>query len=402
MINCGGNHMKKIGFVVPWYGENIPGGAEMALRGVTSHLNESGIQIEILTTCVKEFASDWNQNYYKAGVVEESGIIIRRFEVRKGNHKLFDQVNYKLINGQDISQEEEEIFLKEMVNSTDLEKYIKEHENEYHCFVGIPYMFGPVYQMCKICPEKAVLIPCFHEEKYIYLRSFKELFPRIKGMIFNADAEKRLAERVYGLDNVKTITPGLGVETDLEFDAEEFRKKYGIKEPFILYAGRKDTGKNIYTLIQYFSEYKKRNVKNLKLILIGGGEVTIPNEIKQDVYDLGYVDKQDKYNAYGAAVCLCQPSKHESFSLVIMESWLCERPVLVHEECEVTKDFVTNFNGGFYFKSFFEFEAEVNYLLNNPEKAQIIALQGKGAVKNNFSWDAVIEKYRNYFETLFD
>ena len=59
--------MKKIGFVVPWYGVNIPGGAEMALRGVTSHLKEKQVPIEILTTCVREFSADWNENFHKAG-----------------------------------------------------------------------------------------------------------------------------------------------------------------------------------------------------------------------------------------------------------------------------------------------------------------------------------------------
>lgn len=27
--------MKKLGFVIPWFGEKIPGGAEMELRGLT-------------------------------------------------------------------------------------------------------------------------------------------------------------------------------------------------------------------------------------------------------------------------------------------------------------------------------------------------------------------------------
>lgn len=44
--------MKKLGFVIPWFGEKIPGGAEAELRGLTRHLAESGIELEILTTCV--------------------------------------------------------------------------------------------------------------------------------------------------------------------------------------------------------------------------------------------------------------------------------------------------------------------------------------------------------------
>ena len=47
--------MQKIGFVIPWYGENIPGGAEMELREVATHLQKAGMEVEILTTCVKDY-----------------------------------------------------------------------------------------------------------------------------------------------------------------------------------------------------------------------------------------------------------------------------------------------------------------------------------------------------------
>ena len=63
--------------------------------------------------------------------------------------------------------DEEKIFINEMVNSPDLYKYISKHQAEYDLFVYIPYMFGPTYFGCKACPEKSVLIPCFHEEAYI-------------------------------------------------------------------------------------------------------------------------------------------------------------------------------------------------------------------------------------------
>jgi alcohol dehydrogenase (cytochrome c) len=36
-----------------------------------------------------------------------------------------------------------------------------------------------------------------------------------------------------------------------------------------------------------------------------------------------------KYDAYAGANLLCQPSLHESFSIVLMEAWLAETPVLV-------------------------------------------------------------------------
>ena len=351
--------MKKIGFVISWHGQNIPGGAEMALRGVTEHLNRAGVEIEILTTCVRDFMADWNENFYEPGLTVENGIPVRRFKVRKRNTDAFGKINAKLMNNEKLTAQEEEIFCKEMVNSPDLYKYIEKNKDEYHCFVGIPYMFGPVYQMCKICPEKAVLIPCFHDESYIYMDVFKKAFSNIKGMIFNAEPERVLAERVYDTSNQKLITPGLGLDTKLVYDEERFRAKYDIQDPFILYAGRKDVGKNIYTLIRYFAEYKKRNRNSLKLVLIGGGDVKIPRSIQKHVYDLGFVSIQDKYDAYGAASVLCQPSKNESFSFVIMESWLCRRPVLVHNDCDVTKHFAVTSKAGFYFNNYFEFEGQI-------------------------------------------
>lgn len=393
--------MKKIGFVVPWHGQNIPGGAEMALRGVTEHLHKAGISIEILTTCVREFTADWNENFHKPGLTEENGIPVRRFKVRKRNVDAFNRVNIKLMNDELLTSAEEEIFCREMINSPDMYKYIEQHKNEYHCFVGIPYMFGPVYQMCKICPEKAVLIPCFHEEAYIYMDVFKKAFSSIQGMIFNAEPEKVLAERVYHTAGQKLITPGLGLDTGLVYDEERFRAKYDIWEPFILYAGRKDVGKNIYTLIRYFAEYKKRNKNNLKLVLIGGGSVKLPKSVHGDVYDLGFVPIQDKYDAYGAALTLCQPSKHESFSFVIMESWLCKRPVLVHKGCDVTKHFAVTSQGGFYFDNYFEFEGQVNYYIEHPDTASQMGENGRKFVLENFDWDIVTRKYIDFFKGLY-
>ena len=66
--------MKKIGFVTPWYGEKIPGGAEMATRNLAEQLVKRELDIEILTTCVKEFMADWNVNYHTPGVSIYNGI----------------------------------------------------------------------------------------------------------------------------------------------------------------------------------------------------------------------------------------------------------------------------------------------------------------------------------------
>ena len=393
--------MKKVAFVTPWFGEKIPGGAEMELRGIVAHLSETGLNIEILSTCVKDFSSNWNENYYQEGVTEELGVIVRRFAVRKRDTASFDAVNYKLMNNIQITSEEEDTYFREMINSPNLYKYMEENKEEYSLFIFIPYMFGTTYYGCQICPEKSILIPCLHDESYAYMEKFKNVFSNVGGMIFHARPEQWLAEKLYNLNNINYGTLGEGIDTELIYNKNKFREKFGINSPFILYAGRKDAGKNVDTLLKYFAEYKKRNKKNdLKLVLIGGGKISFPESAKEDIIDLGFVDAEDKYNACAAAELLCQPSHNESFSLVIMESWLCERPVIVSDHCEVTKNFVRETKGGLYFKDYFEFESAVNYIVNNTEKADLMGKNGKEYVMSNFKWDVIVKKYIDFFEEV--
>lgn len=390
--------MKKIGFVTPWFGMDIPGGAEAELRELVVHLRDTDLEFEVLTTCVKSFNSDWNENYYREGMSVENGIKVRRFRADQRDSAAFDSINWKLMQHIAVTREEEEVFIREMVNSSELYRFMRENNDEYELFVFIPYMFGTTYHGVNVNPAKAVLIPCFHDESYFYMEIFKELYSKVAGIIYNARPEMELAEKNYGLQGIKQIVMGIGMDTDISGDASRFRGKYHIKTPFLIYAGRKDAGKNVDLLLRYFSEYHKRQLSDLGLVLIGGGNIDIPKEISDRVYDLGFVDKQDKYDAYAAAELLCQPSQNESFSLVIMESWLCGKPVLVNNKCIVTKSFASESNGGLYFNDYFEFEGAVNYILLHKNEAWTMGDNGKRYVVNHFAWDRIIDKYIKFFQ----
>ena len=158
--------------------------------------------------------------------------------------------------------------------------------------------------------------------------------------------------------------------------------------------------KNVDTLVKYFAEYKKRNSSDLKLVLIGGGKIEIPQAMKGEILDLGFLPLQDKVDAYGASTFLCQPSKMESFSLVIMESWLGRRPVLVYEGCEVTTHFAKCSHGGLYFANFFDFEGCVNYFMQNPVIANQMGEKGRRFVLENFSWEVIVNKFCAFMENL--
>jgi glycosyltransferase involved in cell wall biosynthesis len=265
------------------------------------------------------------------------------------------------------------------------------------------------------------------------------MFASARGVIFNSHPEQALAERLYGLAQTKKIVLGMGLDSCVCADADAFRKKFRQVQPFLLYVGRKDRTKNTDLLLEYFSQYKQdRRDSRLQLVLVGKGNLddcglriadcglTDSGLIKPDPFrhheksnrlrsksavrnpqsaiasDLGFLEAQDKYNAYAAATVLCNPSTNESFSIVLMESWLCGTPVLVNSCCDVTRDFVERSRGGLHFSDFYEFEACTDYLIERPDLRKKMAAAGAKFVGRNYSWDALITRLTGWLENTFE
>lgn len=378
----------KIAFVTPWFGEKIPGGAEAELRALIEHLKDY-FEIEVLTTCVKDFLHDWNKNHWKQKSYKECGVTVRRFKVRKRDTVLFDEINGKLMRGEHVSPEEERIYIEESVRSPGLNEYIESHKDEYQWIIAIPYMFGTTYEGILAAGEKSALIPCLHDESYAYMDIYKEMVEKVGKVFFHVGAEKKLAEKIFGKDS-KYVVVGEGVNTDLKYEKGAFKKKYGI-ENFVLYAGRKDSTKNTPELVEYFDRYQKETGSDVHLVLIGPAEIPLPDN--DHIVDLGFVSVEDKYNAMGDAMCVCQPSLNESFSIVMMEGFLCETPALVNEKCEVTKEHVLNSNGGLYYNDYFTFYECIEYFKKQVADAKQMGKNGRRYVLENYAWPVVIDAY---------
>ncbi len=393
--------MQKIGFVIPWYGENDPVGIEMELHELAAHLQRAGTEIEILTTCIKSFHSNWNENYYAAGTALVDDILVRRFPIDLQNLAAFEQIQKKMHAGQHLNLHEERRYIEEAINSPQLYEYLMAAQQEYDFYVFMPYGFGTTYFGMQSVPEKSILIPCFQDEPALYLRLFRQAYVQARGMIYHTIPEMEQAGKVYDFSTTAQICMGAGVDTNVQADGAHFRQAYQITEPFLLYVGQKDCTKNLPLLLRYFTEYKHRQPNSpLQLVLIGLGTADIPVSIQDTVYDLGFVTEQDKYDAMAASLALCQPSEKERFAPVLMESWLSGRPVLVSAKCAVTRDFARRFNGGLYYRDYFEFEGSVQYLMAHPEIAAQLGENGKQMVQEQFNWDKIVQKYLAFFEKL--
>jgi glycosyltransferase involved in cell wall biosynthesis len=388
----------KVAFVAPWYGDIIPGGAESLCRGVAKALLSIGVSVEVLTTCVEKFLSDWNHDFHPEGKTVENGVIVRRFKVRQRDTARFDAVNYKLMHNQPVSAGEEQVFIDNMVNSTRLCEYIRQHREEY-VFLFIPYMFGTTYWGIRECADRAILIPCLHDEPYARMTIFRQMCQSVRGLFFNSATERDLAENLYDLDRDRLIVTGVPVTCDWSSDPIRFKQKYGLSK-FLLYAGRTDKGKQADLLIEHFCRYLEDTRRDECLVFIGGGDVEIPTAWQSRILQLGFVPAQDKFDAYGAATALCVPSTMESFSIVMMESWLAGRPVIVNQQCAVTTSFCLESNGGLFFSDYVEFREILLTLNDDPELCAALGSNGRQYVLSHFHPRAVAYRYLEAITSL--
>jgi glycosyltransferase involved in cell wall biosynthesis len=375
-----------LGFVVPWFGDEVRGGAELQGWETARELARRGLRVEILTTCSRSFLHRWDENHHPAGVSEREGITVRRFPVDPRDEGRFAAANSALLGGARSSAAVEEDFVRENINSRELYRFLGEHAERYF-YLFTPYLYGTTLAGAAVRPDRSLLIPCLHDEAYAYLGVTRRTFLAVRGSLFFTPEEAAVARRACGVEPPGRVT-GAGIDTHLRGDAERFRRASGIREPYLLYVGRLDRGKNTHVVMAYARAWAGRSGGRTKLVLLGRGPLAIPRE-DPSFFAAGALDEQGKMDACAGALALCQPSVNESFSRVIMESWLNEVPVLVHADCAVTVGHCRRSGGGLWFRDFLEFSEALDLLAGEPALGRRLGQAGRRYVLAECSWDTV-------------
>jgi len=400
----------KIAFVVSWFSENAKGGAESQCRNTAHALEERGCDVEILTTCIEKHDSDWGVRFFEPGQGSACGFPVRRFEVaRCSDPARFRRLNAKLLRLNEeyaagrrgvvppLTSADEDFFVNSMARSPDLEKYIVEHRTDYDFFLFLPYLFATSLFGVPAAADRSVLVPCLHNESYAYTSAAARMFRAAGGVLFNSMGEARLAGRIIsGMRSSRTV--GEGVTFFEAGEPDRFRRRYGIKKPYLLYLGRKHWTKNVHELIMNMLVLERVMDGQLALVLAGPGRMSVPDNT--GIVDLGYISGEDKNDALAGALALVNPSTNESFSLVLMESWLSRRPVLVNRACDVTVEHCLLCHGGLSYGDPAEFVEAVSWLLHHPAEAESMGKQGEQYVRQNYDWPTIADRYLAFMRSL--
>ena len=163
-----------------------------------------------------------------------------------------------------------------------------------------------------------------------------------------------MIERASGNRGVPGDVVGVGSELPERLDGDGFRARHGLDGPFLLYVGRIDLNKGCRQLFDFFLRYRRETGSALRLVLIGrsvlAGSGGPGNRLPRVPARRGEVGRPRRLRPRSSC-----PRAMESLSMVTLEAWWAERPVLANAKCDVLRGQCQRSNAGLYYASYDEF-----------------------------------------------
>jgi glycosyltransferase involved in cell wall biosynthesis len=386
----------KIAFVVQRYGKEVMGGSELHCRQIAERLSNAGFDCTVYTTTAKDYIT-W-RNEYSPGESILNSVRVKRFPVEKERDlESFNEYSDWIFANEHTHKDEIEWMERQGPVCPALIDALGRDEEAYDVFVFFTYLYYNTYWGLQEVKAKKVLVSTAHDEPALYLEMMKQVFALPDAFMFNTDAEKNMLCKQFPLEEKYQDVVGVGVDVPEPDASTQFFGKGGVFPPFILYAGRIESGKGCQELFDNFYHFSQRN-QAISLALIGKQLMDIPRHPR--ISYLGFVSPEDKNAAMASALATVHPSRLESLCMAALESLVVKTPILVQEHTEPLKQHCLKGRCGLTYSSYEEFEAVLDLFLSDRHLREVMGENGLDYVRTNYSWPAVIEKYRKLLTQL--
>jgi glycosyltransferase involved in cell wall biosynthesis len=390
----------KYAFVVPRYGREVVGGAELGARMLAERLvSQLGWSVEVYTTRALDHMTWADQ--YPAGDETVGGVVVHRLSSASGRPPRFFPFSERVLSHPEAATlaEAEEFLTLQGPTSPELYDAVASSDAELIAFY--PYLYTTTARALPRVAGRALMHPAAHDEPALHLPVFRSVFRSVQGLVFQTWSERRLVQGLFAVGQLPQVVVGLGFEgPDREpspAETEAARHRAGGR-PYLLSLGRVDGFKGTTMLAGFFAAYKERHPGPLQLVL--AGPVTAVPPPHPDIVVTGPVSDTEKWALLSGAEVFVQPSPHEAFSIVLTEAWSRARPVVVNGRCQATREHCERSGGGLWFESYAQFEAVLERLLADERLRLLLGRRGKAFVEANFRWPTIVERYGRFVTSL--
>ncbi len=385
----------KLGFVVQRYGLEIAGGAEYHCRLIAELLRDHA-DVEVFTTCALDYV-EW-KNHYSEGETVLNGVRVRRFKVEQQREILrFASLSERIARPDHSREDEEEWMDAQGPYSPALRDHVLQAAafGHHDALIYFSYRYWTTCRTLRPSKTPALLAPTAEDDGLYRLGLFKEPFEAVTQFVFNSVEERQMLESALGRKLPGDIV-GVGSALPASVDGEAFRKRHGIFGPFLLYVGRIDLNKGCPELFDHFLRYRAETGSQLKLVLIGRALLELPKD--DSILALGFLEDHEKWDALAASLALAIPSRLESLSMVTLEAFYAERPVVANAHCAVLRGQCRRSGGGLYYANYDEFREVLQVLEGDAELRGRMGRAGHAYFETHYAWPVILDKYLRLIE----
>ena len=392
----------KLEFVLPVFGNS--GGAERALADLGRQIMAtSDWEVTIQTTCATSIAT-W-ENILPPGLNQENGLLVHRHPTDRGrgliSHELAKQIHTSPASLG--LADSDDYFATLGPVSSSLADCLAASDADVA--LHKPYEFWTTTALARNRHIPTMIWPAAHPDPALLLASVRAALGNVDGLVFGSDASRRLTEANHPIAHKRQIVLGVGVD-EHPGDSAEALEAIGLGpnsadpdgRPWIVCVGRMLPGKGTLTLVQLWTDYVKKHKPDHRLIFVG--EPSLKIKPTDHIYIAGEVDDKTKWGLMRGADVLIHPGRLESFSIVVIEAWAANTPVLVNAYCDATSDHAHTSGGGATFKDSKSFSTELHAMLTNPELRQTMADNGNSYWRNNYTWDKITPRFMDFCQRI--
>lgn len=387
---------KKLAIVVQRYGLEINGGAEYHARLIAEKLAKY-FSIEVFTSTAHDYIT-WD-HHYTEGQEIINGIPVNRFQVEHPRDpETFGRIQELVFDKEHTMDDELEWLKQEGPYIPKALADLRKRSSEFDYFIFFSYRYYHSFYGIKEFREKSILVPTAEHDDVLYLKIFKDFFNLPAAFIYNSHEEKQIINNVSANEHVPGDIVGVGSEIPDAFDPDSFRSKFNIQGRYFVYIGRLDENKGVPQLLGYFSRLLSERDIDISLVLMGKSLIEIPSHPR--IRYLGFVTDEEKFDALKGADFLVIPSQFESLSMVTLEAWALEKPVVANGSTEVLRGQCRRSNAGLWYTSYDEFKEVMLLLVKDETLRRRMGINGRIFFNTHYSWPVIEKKYLDIIANL--
>jgi glycosyltransferase involved in cell wall biosynthesis len=274
--------------------------------------------------------------------------------------------------------------------------------------------FDSVLWVCDVLQLRRVphlAIPVLHIDRPWAQRNlYARLFKTCAGAIVLTDAEQAF---VHAKGLTSAVLAGGGVEPS-KFDQRDgaaIKARYNLgNSPVVGFIGRQDILKGVPTLIEAM-QIVWRHAPQTVLLLAGPRShrdratsdklQALSDSERQRVVLIDDFDDKEGPSIIEACDLLAQPSVEEAFGLVLLEAWMCEKPV-IGADIAATRGLVDHGGDGWLVVPFDaeDLAAKIASLLADRETRATFGRRGRAKVLSRYTWNRITDIWEATYRTV--